>query len=189
MIYIHSEKIHNTLAPNLILPIVFDIIKPTSVLDVGCGIGTWLSVCKDLGVVDVLGVDGDHVNRNLIKKYILDYEFMPYDLNLSFDLSRKYDLAICLEVLEHLPESSAVNIVNSLVAHSDVILFSAAIPGQGGQNHLNEQWPSYWIDLFSRHDFVFIDKVRPLIWNNKTIEFWYRQNIRIILWLRTKYQI
>lgn len=178
--YVHNEITHNEVSASIILPLVFDIIRPKSILDVGCGIGTWLSVSKKLGISQVLGLDGDYVDRSLLHKYLLDQEFRQIDLLNSFNLNLRFDLSICLEVVEHLPESSAENIVNSLIIHSDAILFSAAIPGQGGQNHLNEQYPEYWSNLFKIHDYYFYDLIRPKIWDNENIDFWYKQNIFLV---------
>jgi SAM-dependent methyltransferase len=173
--YIHDEVVHNEKAARTIMPFVLQIIKPGSVLDVGCGTGTWLKVVKDLGVDDILGIDGDFVDRNLLK--VDPTNFLAKDLSKSFDLGRKFDLAICLEVAEHLPEESADSFVKSLAIHSDTIFFSAAIPGQGGQNHLNEQWPVYWETKFRSFGFTGYDVLRKEFWNNPTIEWWYRQNI------------
>lgn len=181
MNYIHSEDIHNTTAAKIILPIVFSLFKVESVLDVGCGIGTWLSVCKDLGVLKIKGIDGNNVDLSLLNKYIDLQEFTTMDLNQPFKLNRRFDLSICLEVAEHLNPESSINLVKSLACHSDIILFSAAIPGQGGQNHLNEQFPEYWERLFQEHDFKFVDCIRPLIWNDPKIDFWYKQNIFLVL--------
>ncbi|MHA7131823.1 class I SAM-dependent methyltransferase [Algoriphagus namhaensis] len=179
--YVHKEHIHNISAAEIILPIVFHFIQAQSIIDIGCGIGTWLNVSKSLGVNEVQGVDGDYVDRKLLKKHLrLDY-FLASDLSLPLVLDRRFDLALCLEVAEHLPESSSHVLVSSLVKHSDVILFSAAIPGQGGQNHINEQWPDYWAQLFKEHDYVFLDIIRPLIWDNPNVDFWYRQNIFLVV--------
>lgn len=180
MKYTHSESIHNTKAPKIVLPIVLNLLESKSIIDIGCGIGTWLSVAKDLGVSDVLGVDGDYVNSDLLIKYINRDEFHSHDLTQPLDLGRKFDLCLCLEVAEHLPQEAAEILVQSLVCHSDYILFSAAIPGQGGQNHLNEQWPEYWEKLFNQYDFVFFDILRPLIWNESDVDFWYKQNLFLI---------
>ncbi|MCS5489022.1 class I SAM-dependent methyltransferase [Algoriphagus limi] len=179
--YIHTKETHNEKAPDLILPIVFDFFSPNSILDIGCGIGTWLSVAKKLGFRDVKGVDGDYVDRKLLGKYLIDEEFVSHDLTQPIDLGKKFDLCICLEVAEHLPESAADTLVECLKRHSEIILFSAAIPGQGGQNHLNEQWPVYWAEKFSKHSYVFLDIIRPLIWNNPNVDFWYKQNIFLVV--------
>lgn len=177
-LYIHSEEVHNMNAPREVVPLVMNIFKPSSVLDVGCGTGTWLKAFEEAGVRDYLGVDSDYVKREALK--IPTDLFHPFDLCKAWSLNRKFDLVISLEVAEHLPEDSADLFVTTLVNHGDTILFSAAIPGQGGQNHLNEQWPEYWQQKFAKHGFYFHDTIRPLIWNNEKVNWWYRQNIFII---------
>jgi len=177
--YIHDEIIHNSGAAEQVLPVLFSIFKPKSILDVGCGLGNWIEVAKKMGIEEVVGVDGSYVNRTLLK--IDDKEFIEKDLAKPFDLNKNFDLAICLEVAEHLPETSADAMIQSIVAHADVVIFSAAIPGQGGQNHINEQWPTYWQEIFQKYDYDMIDYFRPKIWNNTKIEFWYRQNIFLVV--------
>jgi len=174
--YQHADDECNIESPSRILPLVLSSSR--SVLDVGCGLGAWLKVVVDLGIVDYLGIDGDFLVRNMLK--IPDNKFVTKDLNHSFSLGRTFDLTICVEVAEHLNESSADVLVNSLVMHSDRILFSAAIPGQDGQNHINEQWPEYWLEKFSQHGFYMHDILRPLIWDDSTIHWWYRQNICLL---------
>lgn len=175
--YIHTKETHNETGADLILPIVFEFFSPNSILDIGCGIGTWLSVAKKLGIKDLIGVDGEYVDRKLLGKYLLDKEFISYDLNQPLDLKRKFDLCLCLEVAEHLPESSSDTLVETLVRHSDTILFSAAIPGQGGQNHINEKKPEFWIEKFLDRGFQVYDPIRSEVWNNEMVDVWYKQNI------------
>lgn len=91
-------------------------------------------------------------------------------------LNQKYDLCISLEVAEHLSEANAKNFVDFLCEASDVVLFSAAIKYQGGTNHINEQWQSYWIDLFKSNSYEWLDLFRPSLWNNTSVAWWYRQN-------------
>jgi len=178
ILYVHDDIVHNKNAARIILPLVFDSGKPTSVLDVGCGLGTWLSVCDDLGVKDYLGIDGDYVERG--KLTIPESNFKSADLRNRFSLGRKFDLVICLEVAEHIPESSANLLIESIIEHGDHILFSAAIPGQDGQNHINEQWLDYWQAKFRAHGMYFHDLIRPKIWNDENVDWWYRQNIFLI---------
>jgi SAM-dependent methyltransferase len=173
--YIHDEITHNPEAASQVLPVLFDIYKPSSIVDVGCGLGNWIQVAKQMGITDVMGVDGSYVDRSLLK--INEQEFVEKDLTQPFQLNRKFDLAISLEVAEHLPESSAASFIESITRHTDVVLFSAALPGQGGQNHINEQWPDYWQQHFKHFGFIMLDCIRPKIWKNKKIERWYRQNI------------
>lgn len=181
MKYVHVQEEHNTEAAKVIFPFVFDLFSPNAVLDVGCGIGTWLSIAKELGALKILGVDGEYVNRKLLGQYVKENEFLPHDLQKSLQLNQLFDLVLCLEVAEHLPLESSDILVKSLVDHSDVILFSAAIPGQGGQNHINEQWPEYWAQKFTDHGYVFLDIIRPLIWNSPKVHFWYKQNIFLVV--------
>lgn len=159
----------------VVAPIVLDLIKPKSIVDIGCGDGTWLSVFHELGISDVIGLDGDYVNRQQLQ--IAQTQFKPIDLSSAFNLPRTFDLAVSLEVAEHLPLQSADGFVANLVKLAPVVLFSAAIPNQGGTKHLNEQWPDYWMSLFKVHDYVLIDCIRGKIWKNEQVEWFYAQNI------------
>jgi len=154
---------------------VYDLVHPGSVLDVGCATGTWLAEWSRVGVPDVFGIDGDYVDRTALR--IPVDSFQAVDLNRPFSLGRKFDLVQTLEVAEHLDESSADAFVESLSAHGDVILFSAAIPGQGGTHHVNEQWPSYWAEKFAKAGYTACDVIRPQIWEDPRVDYLYRQNI------------
>ena len=139
----------------IVIPLVLDLVPAASLVDVGCGIGTWLTEFKAAGVQDYLGVDGDYVSR---EQLLVDRErFKPHDLTQPLQLDRRFDLATCLEVAEHVPASRAQTLVDSLVRLARVVLFSAAIPHQQGHNHINEQWPDYWYACFARHDYVVVD--------------------------------
>ena len=163
-----------------VLPIIIDICNPQSVIDLGCGIGNWLSVFKNkFGVTDILGVDGKYVDINMLK--IARSEFAPHNLEQLYIASKKYDLAMSVEVGEHLPDSSADNLVKSLTDASDVVMFSAALPGQTGTYHINEQPPEYWAKKFIKRGYVCIDCIRKQIWNNPSIDVWYRQNILLFI--------
>jgi SAM-dependent methyltransferase len=144
------------------------------VLDIGCGVGTWLRAAKDLGAEKVVGVDGDYVDRAALE--IDPGEFVAHDLTQPLTGKGRFDLAISMEVGEHLPGASAAVLVATLVAHADVVLFSAAIPHQGGTDHINEQWPDYWANLFAGHGYRLVDWTRQRLWNNEAIAYYYRQN-------------
>lgn len=160
---------------HVIAPLVIDLVKPVSVIDVGCGIGTWLRAFADLGVTDYLGLDGDYIDRSEL--LIPVDKFRPADLMEPPSLGRKFDLAVCLEVVEHLPESVANMFVDYLVNAAPVILFSAALPGQGGTNHINEQWPYFWRQRFEQQNYSRLDPIRPKVWRDRRVEWWYQQNI------------
>jgi SAM-dependent methyltransferase len=146
----------------------------SSVVDVGCGTGTWLHQFHLLGVSRVLGLDGGDATADLMQ--IDKPDFLRKDLGYPFDINEKFDLAMSLEVAEHLPAEFAINFVSNLVHLSDVIVFGAAIPGQGGTNHVNERWPSYWAALFEKHGFLCFDVLRGDMWYDERVEWWYRQN-------------
>ena len=131
--------VHNLKDPEIIVPVIMEMLRPQSVVDVGCGTGTFLHVFENHGVKKILGLDGDWVNREQLAKNISPDKFMVVDLEKGIDVDEKFDLAVCLEVLEHLGEEYADNVVKSLTQLSNIILFSAAIPGQPGQNHVDGQ--------------------------------------------------
>jgi SAM-dependent methyltransferase len=158
----------------VILPRVFDLVGPTSVVDVGCGTGAWLAVARELGVEDVYGIDA-WVNEAELQ--IPAERFARRDLREPIDLGRTFDLAISVEVAEHLPEAKASALTESLTRLAPVILFSAAVPGQGGTDHVNEQWPQYWAALFRKNGFVAVDCLRRALWFDERLEPWYAQNL------------
>jgi SAM-dependent methyltransferase len=160
-----------------ILPIVIGLVQPRSVVDVGCGIGTWLAVVQECGIDDITGIDGDYVNRSLLK--IPQEKFAPFDLKEPIHLDRRFDLVVSLEVAEHLPAECAETFVESLTRLGPVVLFSAAMPFQGGVNHINERWPDYWLCIFTKLGYVAIDCVRKRVWENENVEWWYAQNTLI----------
>ena len=177
--YIHEITVHNTNAAEQTVPFIIQKFQPKSLLDVGCGIGTWLKVFKENGVVNIKGIDGNYVNREQLFNNIDEKEFQSFDLSKPFNLNERFDLLICLEVAEHLPLDSAEEFIDSLIIHADTIIFGAAVPGQWGQNHLNEQWTEYWISLFNKKGYHVYDGIRPHIWNNDKVEWWYKQNMLV----------
>jgi len=160
----------------IILPIVIDLVSPHSVVDVGCGVGMWLSFFKERGV-EILGIDGDYVS--LEQLHIPKENFQTIDISEPFEINSKADLVISLEVGEHLPESSAKGFVQSLTKIAPVVLFSAAIPHQPGTNHINGQWPEFWAKLFKAEGFIPVDAIRRKVWTNIDVEYWYAQNTLI----------
>jgi SAM-dependent methyltransferase len=158
----------------VIVPIALELVEPRSVVDVGCGVGTWLAAFAEHGLADFVGVDGHYVERSQLA--IPPDCFIAHDLTKPLDLGRTFDLALSLEVGEHLPAATAETFVDSLTRLAPVVLFSAAVPGQGGVQHVNEQWPEYWARLFAKRGFVAVDAVRPRVWHLEDVDFWYAQN-------------
>jgi len=158
----------------LILNILLEYIQPNSILDVGCGLGHWLQVARQLGIQNVHGIEGHWLDRSQLA---IDASLVEVaDLEHGFSLGRRFDLAVCIEVAEHLAPASAERLVESLASHSDLILFSAAIPFQGGHHHVNEQFPDYWAELFLHRGFHSLDFIRPRVWNDPGVLWWLRQN-------------
>lgn len=175
------ERIRNgaTRSAEVVAPLVLQLLPVSSVVDVGCGDGSWLAAFRRLGVGEVLGVDGDYVDRSLLQ--IPRECFRALDLTEPFNLGRTFDLAMSLEVAEHLSPEAAPHFVESLTALAPCVLFSAAIPFQGGDHHVNEQWPDTWAALFKERGFLPVDFVRRQIWKNDAVEWWYAQNILLFV--------
>ena len=157
-----------------VLPVVANQFPVTSVVDFGAGQCAWLSAWRRMGVDDVLGVDGAYVDQSAL--LIPAAHFATHDLARPVRLGRRFDLVQSLEVAEHLPAQAAETFIDNLVAHGDVVLFSAAAPGQGGEYHVNEQPYDYWRRLFAARGYVATDVVRPEIARDPTVEPWYRYN-------------
>lgn len=173
------EDLATTALPSArrIVPIVLELVAVRSVIDVGCGDGSWLAVFRELGVADVFGVDGDWVDTDQLK-IPLD-SFAPRRLDEALAIGRRSDLAISLEVAEHLWPDRAAGFVGELCGLAPVVLFSAAIPHQGGHNHFNEQWPGYWAELFAAREYRPVDVLRLRIWDDPGVTWWYKQNIML----------
>jgi len=173
--YDHAANRHTLDSPRGVLPVIFADHTPGSLLDVGCGVGTWLKVARELGVDDVAGLDGVDIPAGDL--LVPAAAFRVVDLNDAWSLSRRFDVALCLEVAEHLEEAAATPLVESLTRHADVVVFSAACPGQPGQHHVNCQWPVYWQERFNACGFVCSDAIRWRLWNEAAVDVWYRQNL------------
>jgi hypothetical protein len=157
-----------------VIPFLREHLHVSSVVDIGCGRGVWVDEWRRSGVDDVLGVDGAYVSRDRL--LIPEECFTVVDLSKPIHLGRRFDLVQSLEVAEHIPASKAEIFIDSLVTHGDVILFSAAVPGQGGEFHINEQPYEYWRCKFAFRNFEVIDCLRTNIINIRAIEPWYRYN-------------
>lgn len=153
-----------------VVPLVLAGYYPATVIDVGCGEGWWAHEFATYDC-DVVGVDGEYVMSSP-----LGDRFIAADLARPLPEMGVFDLAVSLEVAEHLPANRAAGFVADLCNLAPVVLFSAAVPGQGGTGHLNEQWPGYWVDLFNGHGYEVSGALRWQMWDNDRVENWYRAN-------------
>lgn len=164
-----------------IVPVALDALEGEvdSVIDFGAGSGIWLKVFHDAGVPSLLGIE-PHAPADTLE--IPRSNLLMQDLTEPVTLKQRFDLAVCLEVAEHLPETRSDVLLDSVTHASDTILWSAAVPGQGGRGHVNEQWPSYWVTRFRDRGYGCWDVIRPQVWHDESIADFYRQNV--ILFIR-----
>jgi hypothetical protein len=160
----------------VVLPLLRRWLPFASMVDVGCGAGAWLRAAGELGVPELHGFDGPWVDRARLPQGV---RFISADLERGAGLQSRVDLAMSVEVAEHVSAQRAPGFINDLCDAADVVLFGAAIPGQGGEHHVNEQWPSYWARLFAERGYACFDCIRPAIWANDSVEIWYRQNVLV----------
>lgn len=172
---------NNQSSARIIVPMLFEAIHPQSVIDIGCGIGVWLNEFKKCGAKTIQGVDGKWVLDGwekdlLIKKENIEiFDFEDKKGSLKCIQNQKYDMAVCLEMAEHVSKVKADFVIKTLTDAADVIYFSAATPNSGGMHHVNEQWQSYWIQKFAKKGFEVIDYIRPQVWNNNQVCYFYAE--------------
>ncbi len=164
-------------AAKLIVPVLLETVRPQGVVDFGCGEGAWLSVFAAHGVNDLLGLDGAYANTE--RALIAAERFRALDLERLQPLDRRFDLALCLEVAEHLTPSAGETLIEVLTKAAPVVIFSAAVPGQGGTHHVNEQYLDYWVERFGRYGFLALDVIRPRVAYDHRVAWWYRQNLML----------
>jgi SAM-dependent methyltransferase len=177
--YFERGRVGSARSASKVVPELIRLLSPISVVDVGCGIGTWARAFQLHGIDDVLGIDGQYVPKDILQ--IEEARFLVAELSERLNINRTFDLALTVEVAEHLPPSRAKTFVADLVRLAPAVAFSAAIPGQGGTNHVNEQWPDYWVTYFAEFNYLAVDCLRPQFWDDKEIEFWYRQNLILFI--------
>lgn len=159
-----------------LVPILMDRLglgEGSRVVDVGCGEGWWAHTFQQHGC-EAWGIDGAYVESSP-----LGDRFVACDLNVWVGMTVTFDVAVCLEVAEHLPQRRAEGFVAELCTLAPIVVFSAAVPGQGGTGHVNEQWPWYWADHFAANGYSVSGALRFDIWDDILIENWYRQNLLI----------
>jgi hypothetical protein len=160
-------------------PLIMDLLAPRSAIDIGCGHGDWLHALQLCGVEEILGVDGVHVNPKDLN--IPEAAFLAWDLTQPLRVERRFDVALSLEVAEHLPSHCAELFVRSLTALAPAVVFSAAVPGQGGVQHVNEQWPWYWQERFAAAGYRCLDILRKSLWGCPDVAAYYQQNLYLFV--------
>lgn len=162
------------LSATTIVPWLVEMFAPKSIVDVGCGTGQWLNSFRAHGVDDIIGLDGSYIPLSQLQ--ISETNFIAHDLTKRIEINRNFDVAICLEVAEHLPATRAESLVRDLCNLAPVVVFSAAVPEQGGTGHINEQWPEFWAALFKNENRLVLDCIRDQFWNHPDVAYHYSQN-------------
>ena len=135
------------------VPLLQNVFDFHSLIDVGCGTGHYLQYCLNCGIGDVLGLEGSpaaFADLLVDKRYVV-----MHDLRLPYTVGRRFDLAISVEVAEHIDKLYASNFIKILCDASDTVALTAAKPGQGGTAHVNEQGEEWWVEKFRRFDYGF----------------------------------
>lgn len=174
--YAHEDEVAGSVrAAERIVPFLLQTIgRVRSVVDLGGGTGAWLRAFQSNGVSDVLLIDVPEVEPGLL---IDRKRFQPANLDAAFPETARFDLAVCVECAEHLSPDRGPPLVEWLTGVADCVVFSAAIPGQGGKGHRNLRVPSYWSELFRQRGFVRRDVLRRSLVGDMSVPWWYRQNL------------
>ncbi len=174
-----TQSGRSLISARIVLSEFFKVFRPETVVDIGCGVAPWLCAARELGVTELLGIDGDYVKSEQLlvdPAYFVAANLERQRIAEVLAPNRHFDLVMCMEVAEHLSFDRAQTFVEDLVSLGDVVLFSAAIPFQGGVHHINEQWPEFWALLFRKAGFACADFLRPKIWARADVAWWYAQN-------------
>lgn len=160
-----------------IVPKLIARYSPNSVVDIGCGTGSFANEFLNLGISEVTGYEGTWMAP--LPTLLPKANYLYHDLTKSLTSPKSFDMCLCLEVAEHIDEKFAENLIQMLTSVSSIVVFSAAVPKQGGNHHVNEQWPGYWSKLFAARGFFLEWDPRQSIWEDVNIEACYRQNLLI----------
>jgi SAM-dependent methyltransferase len=161
-----------SLHPSLKTARIVELVHPGSVVDVGCGTGATLQQFMEMGV-EAIGVEA---SRAAIRASSMRTSIVRHDLRRPLDLKRRFDLAWCFEVAEHIHPMHVDIFVDSLCRLSDIVTLSAAPPGQGGEGHFNEQPQSYWSALFGRRGYALHENWTLQM---QSVDEFYSENMRV----------
>ena len=169
--YAHSRA-GSARSAAVVAPVVQDLVQARSILDVGGGEGWWASAFSRLGATSV------SIENGPLPPSAPGVTCVEHDLRRP--IGREVgapDLVLCLEVAEHLEPAVGSRLEGELCSLAPAVLFSAAVPGQGGVGHVNEQWPAYWVERFESHGFRCSGALRWRFWLDDRVESWYRQHL------------
>lgn len=156
---------------------ILSLLAPRRVVDVGCGVGALPQAMVDRGV-DAVGVEGAWLDPGTAMLAPARYRIRDLEQPLALD-EAPFDLCCCIEVAEHLTPARADGFVADLCALAPVVVFSAAIPGQGGKGHINEQWQSWWAQKFLDRGWRIYDPLRPILRRDPEMMPWLGQNVLV----------
>ena len=163
---------------DVIAETIVDRFHPQAVIDVGSGSGALLAALQRRGVPRLAGLEGSEEGLRRSRRLRVNAGFC--DLTQPFRLGPQFDVAVCLEVAEHLPADVADQFAGCLASGPDVLVFSAATPGQGGENHVNEQPHDYWIEKLRAHGFAVDEEMTARVreeWSERAVASWYCRNV------------
>jgi SAM-dependent methyltransferase len=152
--------------------------NPRSVLDVGCGTGALVAILQSWGIRSQ-GLEQSEAALEVCQARGLDVR--KFDLEHDELVKEETDVVVSLEVAEHLPEPVADRYVD-LLCRGNVAVLTAAQPGQGGTDHVNEQPHSYWISKFANRRFLYAEKLTEKLksnWQNQGVATFYVQNLMV----------
>ena len=193
--YLYSKKFYSSVDSRATdaADKVFEILKKymhlRTLVDLGCGGGTWILRALDAGVDHVIGIDlsdsidlieGNETSNSFLEngRMVLIRRDLVHD---SVSPIPKADAVICLEVAEHLPSNISDQIVDLLCESSICVVFSAAQPGQGGTYHINEQPLDYWARKFAERGYIPFDIFRTILLGSSHIPRYYANNLLLFV--------
>ncbi len=166
-----DRKLHSV---EVIAELIVEHFNPKTVVDIGCGEGLFLNALYKRNV-QVIGSD---ISEAAIKLAPKDFIVFQSDATKPIRYNKTFDLCLCIEIAEHIPNKYSKTLVENATLASDTVFFTAAPPGQGGVGHINEQPPEFWIRLFEAQGFThqtdLSTQLRHRMKDQRVLEFLYK---------------